>query len=278
LLVVLHAPQTHAWGRVGHKVVCEIAWSELTQVTKAAVTDLLAEDPAGATFAESCVWADEEVQKKARQLDHFINVPRYYYEIRSGQCRLGDRCLFSAIDHEVNVLSYSSDSRQRLDALRYLGHWVGDIHQPLHVSYADDQGGNKIDESGPCSFSLHSVWDSCVIAQMLGGDHMQIAQTLRGAVDSDERTRWIDTMVVDWAEESYLIARDQQVQYCELRGRVCWYDSSHERWREGLPEKVVKVDDVYLAVAAPVVSERLQQAGVRLGALLNRIFDPPVFD
>lgn len=278
LLGLLSAAQARAWGEVGHMVVCEIAWNELTDQAKSSVAALLANDSEYTTFAESCVWADGTQQKKARRPDHFINVPRYYYEIRAGQCRLGDRCLFSAISHDSSVLSYSTDATQRLEALKYLGHWVGDIHQPLHVSYADDQGGNKIEESGPCSYSLHSVWDSCIIAMKLGASYKDIAQSLRSGIDDDQRTEWADSTAVDWAEESYQIARRKEVGYCEAKGKMCWYDATNERWDEGVTPKVVQVDDAYLKTATTVVSERLQQAGVRLGALLNRIFDPPVYD
>jgi len=55
------------------------------------------------------------------------------------------------------VLRTSTDDQAKLASLKYLGHWVGDIHQPLHVSFADDRGGNFIRESGPCVNSQHTV-------------------------------------------------------------------------------------------------------------------------
>jgi S1/P1 Nuclease len=47
----------------------------------------------------------------------------------------------------------------RLIVLKSVGHWVGDIHQPLHVSFVDDRGGNNIRVSGQCAGNLHATWD-----------------------------------------------------------------------------------------------------------------------
>lgn len=272
-----------AWSGVGHRVVCEIAYQELTDDSdrdddaRDQVNALMKH--VGKSFADSCTWADEDKQKKARRPDHFINVPRYYYEVRTGQCRLGDRCLFSAIRHDADVLSYSSSTQERAEALMYLGHWVGDIHQPLHVSYADDLGGNDIEQSGEvCDYGLHSVWDYCIIKKKLGSKHSTIAAELRAEVEDTERVEWADSTVIDWADESYTIARREAVGYCEKKGNQCWYDEDSQRLEEGDYLKVVTIDDDYLEDFAPVVRQRLQMAGIRLGALLNRLLDPPEWE
>ncbi len=268
----------YSWGYVGHEVVCEIAFQELTDTARQSVRNLLQSD-SSPTFARSCNWADESEQKEKRRPDHFINVPRYYYEIRSGQCRLGDQCLFSAIREDTNTLAYSSDHEEKAEALKYLGHWVGDLHQPLHVSYADDWGGNKIKESGSsCEFNLHAVWDSCIIREKLGTNARDIARRLREEITNSQREEWSDSTAVDWADESYDIARREELGYCERDGNVCWYDDGNRRFRDGEQEKRVVVDQAYLDRHAGVVKERLQQAGVRLGALLNQVFDPPEYD
>ena len=278
LLAVFGASQALAWGGVGHRTVCEIAYQELTDEAKARVNALLAKDDEFSKFADSCTWADGKQQKRKRRTDHFINVPRYYFEVRTGECRLGDRCLFSAIRSDVNVLSFSDDAAEQLEALKYLGHWVGDIHQPLHVSYSDDWGGNKIEQSGgSCRYSLHSVWDGCVITSRLGTDPAKIAKRLLEQVGS-QRGQWNDSTMVDWANESYDIARDTKVGYCHLDGQRCKYDSDEYRLDEDDTEKSVVVDAEYLDMAEPIVRERLLMAGVRLGGLLNRIFDPPEYD
>jgi hypothetical protein len=82
---------------------------------------------------------------------------------------------------------------------------VGDVHQPLHVSFKDDRGGNAIDEQGPCADNLHAVWDTCLIERTLGRDIRHIAAELRSRVTEAERAAWTGTGAKDWANESFLI-------------------------------------------------------------------------
>jgi hypothetical protein len=73
----------------------------------------------------------------------------------------------------------SATEQERLEALKYVGHWVGDLHQPLHASFEDDRGGNAIGVSGGlCSRDLHAVWDRCIIEQGLPGDSHTLARQL----------------------------------------------------------------------------------------------------
>jgi hypothetical protein len=96
--------------------------------------------------------------------------------------------------------------------LKSVGHWVGDIHQPLHVSYADDRGGNRIRELGPCSGDLHGVWDTCIVERNLGISPPDVARALLGEITPAQRASWAATPIVGWANESFLIARMASVQ------------------------------------------------------------------
>ena len=100
---------------------------------------------------------------------------RSVQRITVAQCPAVPKCLFTAIPVDLEVLRTSNDDAAKLASLKYLGHWVGDIHQPLHVSFADDRGGNLIRESGPCVNSLHTVWDTCMIEKKLGTGPQTIA-------------------------------------------------------------------------------------------------------
>jgi hypothetical protein len=64
----------------------------------------------------------------------------------------------------------TTDDKAKLAALKFLGHWIGDLHQPLHVSFEDDRGGGRVLTSGPCGLNLHAVWDGCIVAMKLGSD------------------------------------------------------------------------------------------------------------
>ncbi len=147
-LAVCHPTGVSAFGADGHEAVCEIAYRELSPSAKERVDSLIAleTDDRIRTFRESCVWPDfRGPAQRARRPEHYINVPRSWTVIGDRGCHGTDRCLFTAIAHDIAVLSdrESSDGR-KLAALKFLGHWVGDIHQPLHVSYEDDRGGNDI--------------------------------------------------------------------------------------------------------------------------------------
>jgi len=121
--------------------------------------------PVDDSFTDACTWPDHP---RKRAEEHFINVPRTLQTIATAQCQGAPTCLFTAIVTDREVLRTSNDDAAKLASLKFLGHWIGDIHQPLHVSFADDRGGNFIRESGPCVDSLHTVWDTCIIEKKLG--------------------------------------------------------------------------------------------------------------
>jgi hypothetical protein len=269
LVVLSAASAAWAWGDVGHKVVCEIAFQELTDRARAEVVRLIRKDAEFRVFSESCSWADHPKQREA---EHYVNVPRDFVAFSTDQCPGRARCLFSAIRVDLKVLTTPGGSDQaRLRSLKFLGHWIGDLHQPLHVSFADDRGGTRIVEgSGACAADLHSVWDWCIIERTLGGNVRGIARRLHEAITSAERTAWSAGNVQDWATESLALAREASVRYCVQRGTVCEYDAGRPTYRPRSRERVVKADAAYIEAHKAAVVERLKQGGVRLAALLNR--------
>jgi hypothetical protein len=271
LVVLSAASSAEAWGDVGHKVVCEIAFQELTDRTRAEVVRLIRKDPEFRTFSESCPWPDHPKQREA---EHYINVPRDFVAFSTDQCPERARCLFSAIRVDLKTLTTPGGAdRARLRSLKFLGHWIGDLHQPLHVSFADDRGGTKIvDGGGACAADLHGVWDWCIIEQALGDNARTIARRLHETITSAERTAWQAGRVHDWATESLALARDASVRYCVQSGTLCEYDAGRPTYRPGSGERAVKADATYIEAHKSAVVERLKQGGVRLAALLNRAF------
>ena len=173
---------------------------------------------------------------------------------------------------DLAVLSSPSATEQdRLEALKYLGHWVGDVHQPLHVSFEDDRGGNEVGISGGlCSWELHAVWDSCIIEEGLPGDPGTIARNLLEDVTDEDRATWRASRPIDWANESFAISVSPEVGYCVAADSGCWYDAQNQRLDHGEPERTVPIDRAYIEANAPTVGDRLVKAGVRLGSLLNQ--------
>ena len=166
-------------------------------------------------------------------------------------------------------MSTSNDDQAKLASLKFLGHWVGDIHQPLHVSFADDRGGNFIRESGPCVNSLHTVWDVCIIEKKLGTDPQAVARDLMESITASDIASWVAVPGEGWANESFQITRRKSVAYCVRVGTRCIYQIGNETYSQGEEEKVVVVNMAYIELHVPLVRKRLQRAGVRLAHLLN---------
>ena len=256
-----------AWDEVGHEVICKIALRELTEETQLEVQRLVELDAEFEAFAESCTWAD---RPRKRELEHFVNVPRDLDVITTDECPLAETCIFSAIKDDLERLSDKSrPDQQRLDALKFLAHWVGDIHQPLHIGFLDDRGGNDIIVGGRCSGSLHSVWDSCIIEHRLGKDASSIASDLVAGVSEERRRAWQLATPVEWANESYQVTLSPETGYCFMHKDTCWYWSMIKVLEKGGVPRDVVVTQKYLSAHQNTVERRLLQAGIRLGALLN---------
>jgi hypothetical protein len=215
-----------AWGDLGHKIICEIAYQELNAKARAEVDRLIGLDTFQ-SFPESCVWPDHP---RKRAEEHFINVDRAFTHFTATTCPTAPKCLFTAIAADTEVLKTSTDDQAKLASLKYLGHWVGDIHQPLHVSFADDRGGNYIRESGPCQNSLHTVWDTCIIEKKLGTDYQQVARDLLDGLSSSDKTAWIAAPVEGWASESLRVTRTRDLSASTSKGRRSLARVKRRRW------------------------------------------------
>lgn len=274
-LVVLAAALpvcAYGWGETGHRVVCQIAFDELHDGVRDEVERLLSLDPAFERFADSCMFAD--IPERIRMVDHFINVPRSAAAITTGECPLADTCVVTAITSDLSVLADpDSSDAEKLLALKLLGHWVGDLHQPMHVAYQDDRGANDIDvDLDMPDANLHGVWDYSIVTANLGDDHTRIATDLRASISDWQRVSWLGSSPVEWANESYQITMAPSVGYCVRQQGACWYSEQSLVLREG-DRRRMAISDQYLKEHGPVVTRRLQQAGLRLSGLLNQAFD-----
>ena len=173
--------------------------------------------------------------------------------------------MVSAIKHDFAVLvSSDATDEEKLAALKFLGHWVGDIHQPLHAASQDDRGGNHIRTQGSSCESLHTLWDRCIVEERLGMHPLAIVPELQAGITDEQRAEWLASGPVDWANELFAIARKPEVGYCVMVGDTCQYAADNREFDEGEPERVVVVDDSYLDRHAPIARERIVRAGVRL--------------
>lgn len=271
-----------AWGQGGHYAVCEIGYLNLTPRARAQVDRLVALDGRFASFTETCTFPDNPV---SRASEHYSNYPRSQRRIGPG-CPGGRPCVLGALEGDLATLrSASAGDPMKAMAILYIGHWFGDLHQPLHISFADDRGGNSIKAPGQCSgtyeASLHSVWDSCVVERRIFGPGtdrlvraLLAAATLSASVTRRQRRNWVRSAPWQWAGESYKITIAPGTGYCVRKSGDCRYSASKLEFAEGDAQRILPVDDLYLDRARPIVETRLKRAGIRLADALNRAFDP----
>ncbi len=270
ILLALSANSVLAWGGTAHRIICEIAFKELNSQARAEVKRLIRLDPVFFTFSGSCIWPDHP---RKRSREHFVNLPRSATQLENDSCPLVDKCVVMAIEVDLQIVADAgATDASKLDALKFLGHWVGDIHQPLHVSFRDDRGGNSIKVSGPCSRNLHAVWDGCIIETKLGTDIRNIATDLREAVTPADRVQWNSTGPKTWANESFRITISKATGYCVKKDDACWYATDNNKLDRNEEKRMLVVDDAYIERQLPTIKERLTQAGIRLGHLLNHAF------
>jgi hypothetical protein len=197
MLVVAFCPirSALAWGDTGHRIICEIALQELTDNARQRVKQLMRLDVEFSRLSDVCTGPDHPRQ---RADEHYVNLPRDAAEIDADECPLAGRCVLTAIDLDLVVLSSATASDQdQLHALKFLGHWIGDVHQPLHVSFEDDRGGNVVKVTGGvCGGNLHGVWDNCIIERGLNAT--VVANQLRARITDQLRSDWLASSPTDW--------------------------------------------------------------------------------
>ncbi len=195
-------------------------------------------------MASISTWADE-TRSPGTAAWHYVNFPRdadCVYEAPR-DCP-GDSCVVGAIARQEALLAATASDADKLVALKYLVHFVGDVHQPLHAGYAHDKGGNtfqvRFDGRGT---NLHAVWDSGLIRSWPGG-----LDALRGAVAAGVgASKGADTATpTQWAQES-----------CQIVSAPAFYPSTHF------------LDHAYAGRMDPVLVDRLATAAMRLAAALN---------
>lgn len=280
-----------SWGNAGHRTVCEIAWRNLTPTARAEVTRLLAAHPVipvrapqNLEFGWACTYPDNPVQggPGRRSAEHFVNYPRTTMTVtRSSGCGGTPSCVITAIFSDyARLRNPAASDADRAEALMYLGHWFGDIHQPLHSSFADDQGGNSINSTGLCTRALHSTWDTCMLVQRVYADDgapsiaavQTVAASWSAGVSDVDRAAWLSTEPWQWSAESYAITIRPNVHYCTIVGPACQYSPS--QMASAAPQTSVLVDRAYIDAAMPDIQRRITQAGLRLAHWLNYALDP----
>lgn len=256
-LAVLVAPSPClAWGAEGHRIVAAIAADQLTLAAQAQVATLLGSNDAKAAMVAVSTWADEIRRQRPNTAPwHFVDIPVSAPSYDADRdCRRGD-CVVAQIERDARIVG----DRQlvapvRAEALRFLIHFVGDVHQPLHDEDNGDRGGNRVQVVlGRRHTNLHAVWDVDVV-RALGHDPEEVALRLEREITPAEKREWSAGSAVQWANEAHQIA--QREIYGRISGQI------------GTDAPIVLTLQ-YPRQESAVAAQQLEKAGVRLAAVLN---------
>ncbi|MCW5746290.1 MAG: S1/P1 nuclease [Alphaproteobacteria bacterium] len=257
LLLLLLAFPAQAWGPMGHRLVARLAEPQLTPVAHAQVRRLLATERLQ-SLADIANWADElrgmdpSLGRRSAKW-HYVNFDGGdCHFVPARDCRNGD-CVVDALGAQVAILADRNRSdAERLQALKFVVHFTGDIHQPLHAGLGSDRGGNtfQVNYRGKGS-NLHAFWDSTLLASRGLGEttYLWRLRASQAATPASAEPYTTDSPA-EWAEQS-----------CVLVHQPGFYPSS------------ARIGDDYVARHRPTAERQLKLAGSRLAALLNATLD-----
>jgi len=306
--ILLFSPvRAWPWGCEGHQAVAMIAEKHMNTHALEMANKLLQSEPIDPALpryclsqgldlmADSSTWADDLRSSRPEASPwHYIDIPRDApRSAMAKSCPASTGCVTSAIEHQVELLrSDGTDARVRADALRFIIHFGGDLHQPLHCVSNNDLGGNCVPidffgnppiEKNPQYESyapnLHAIWDSAIILRIKG---MESVAQWAASLDqqfSSQAGGWEKegVNVENWAWESHELA--DSVVYAKLpvaipvekpEPLISCSDDNH------ISTRMLKLHELvsqqYVDAVAPTLNQQIAKAGVRLAMVLNQIW------
>jgi hypothetical protein len=275
-LAALMPAQAFAWGDAGHEIIAAIARDHLTPAAKARVDAILAGDHDTLTAPDMlsrATWADAyRPAHRETAKWHFIDIELdgpdldaacYGLRAASGPASAGpaDDCVMNKIEQfQRELASPATAPAERAMALKFLLHFVGDLHQPLHAADNHDRGGNcvLIGLGDVRTANLHAYWDTAVV-QELGSDPAALAASLERQITPAEIRAWQAGDARSWAMETYRVAKAKVYVIGSKPG--CDRDTA-----------LIPLPAGYDAQARQVAAKQMEKAGVRLANVLNRAF------
>ena len=271
LALVLASPASAYW-EFGHETVAEIAYANVKPQTRVAIRHILATSPLldtpecpattiqGASTWPDCIKPLKDANGKSRfgyaYNWHFQDVNVCQPFTLEEACKDGN-CVSAQITRDVALLKDRRTSpRERVQALTFLIHFVGDLHQPLHAGEKGDKGGNDVAASygiySPKRFNLHSVWDGTLAERAITS-----GPSLVRRYSPAEKARIAAGTVTEWSRESWQVAHDV-VYASALHGDPC----------APSPAKVM-LTDADITGLIPTARLEIERGGLRLAKLLD---------
>lgn len=300
VFLFVNAPAAKAWGCKGHQTVAFLAEKHLTPEAKQMFQALLTENPIDPqlkrfcgnaltdVFADAATWADDERTKAPKTAPwHFIDIPLGAKKDQVSASCGPTGCVTQAIVDQLAILNDKTAApADRATALRFIIHFVGDLHQPLHATTNSDRGGNCVPvkffrrnphpSGGSFTPNLHGIWDTDMVErEMEGAGPSEFADTLDAQFAGSVANWQKQGMQLEaWAWEGHQLAAATTYGALPVKIAIepnvpvdkCTDDNNIGNRMLDLHEAAAQT---YQDAAAPVIEERLAQAGVRLAMILN---------
>jgi hypothetical protein len=260
LLLSLCPGPAAAWGERGHRLVGALAERQLSPAARSVVDELLQGEPEP-SLAGIATWADAVRETPA----YAWTAPLHYVRIHDRGCRFDaardcadGACVVAAIDRYARRLADPALARaERTEALKFVVHFVADVHQPLHSGHRSDKGGNEFQvrvapsAAPPVGSSLHGVWDHFMLADS-GETFEQHATRLAFAGLPPAGAPFVAAEAARWADTS-----------CALTDVEGFY-----------PRRPGRLPAGYLIRMRPLAERRLREAAAELALLLEAALQP----
>ena len=253
--IVPMATKAGAWGPDGHRIVAEVAQRRMSEPARAEALRLLA--TTGATsLADVSNWADAIRDQPSHADLARLTRPMHYMRFADATCRfepasacVDGACIVGGVERFAAILGdRTRPDAEREQALRFVVHFIGDIHQPLHAGYRRDRGGfSHAVKVGERDTSMHGVWDYDIVGSR-GLDWRDYATEL---VARAARPDAVAGPPAEWAQESCRVTRDGDI-----------YPPSN------------RIDAEYMARMRPIVERRMLDAAQRLTRVLDAALAP----
>ena len=284
VILILCCSLGWCWGPDGHQIIARMAALNLNANATSQVAAILGVPVATLSdeMAFASTWADLiRLSHKETGGWHYVDIPR---DQPSGKpsdfCADGNCVSFRLADFAARLAGNDPgpDNWTRLQQLKFLIHFAGDIHQPLHCATNSDKGANCILVSGGKNANLHHVWDAEILARILTSDNALAQQlsTQFNALSDAKKAELLAGTADDWAVESHKLALSKA--YGLLRPRIKIMEPQIEvnDCKTEAPPAIrnlkIKLSPAYFTQTEPVVEAQLMKAGARLANMLNSIW------
>jgi hypothetical protein len=281
ILLILCDFPAQAWWEEGHRTTARLAAYYLTPAARTRVAAILGVPDTPEAVADglavASTWADEIKKDRPDTASwHFIDIALQDKKDQMAERCPQQNCVTARIEQFSAQLMKdkgAADPRMDLEALRFLVHFVGDAHQPLHAVSDADLGGNceALTEVYEQAKNLHALWDGPLVGDV-NPDDKALAADLKRDLDGmseGRRKKMAEGSAADWAWESHREAVKEVYDRLKIPVEPVEFPANCAGAPEAILEEKITVEPKYVGAMKAVVRGQLELAGLRLARLLN---------